>query len=291
MTTTILISSFSGLSVLFLVLWLNRLFLLVPEDDREFKDPLPWLLRFVWPLIRVIAYHACARLPFSYLGSVEERLRRNGVAYLMIAEEFIALRLLSAFSILALGAIVLAMIDEWNPTYLLILPILGYFYPDVWLRDIRKRQIHGVLRTLPTYLDFISMAVEAGLNFSGALELARKKAPVGPLANEFGVVQRDLRAGISRANALKRLAERINIQEMTSFVNSVIQAEKMGSSLAQVLKIQAEQRRQERFLRAEKKAMEAPVKLIGPLVLFVFPTTFIVLAFPIVMKFMQEGLL
>lgn len=84
MTTPILISSFAGLSVLFLVLWLNRLFLLVPEEDREFKDPLPWLLRFVWPLVRVIAYHVCALLPFSYLGGVEARLRRNGVEYLMI---------------------------------------------------------------------------------------------------------------------------------------------------------------------------------------------------------------
>jgi tight adherence protein C len=167
----------------------------------------------------------------------------------------------------------------------------GYFYPDIWLRDLRKRQIDGVLRTLPSYLDFISMAVEAGLNFSGALELARKKAPPGPLSNEFGVVLRDLRAGIGRANALKRLAERLDIPELSSFVNAVVQAEKMGSSLAQTLKIQAEQRRQERFQRAEKKAMEAPVKLIGPLVLFVFPTTFIVLAFPIVMKFLGEGLL
>lgn len=289
--TPILISGCAGLSVLFLVLWLNRLFILVPGEDREFKDPLPRLLRFIWPLVRVIAYHVCALLPFSYLGRVEVRLRRHGVAYLMIAEEFIALRIVASFSILAIGYILLTMIHEWNPAFFAILPLLGYFYPDIWLRDIRKRQIDGVLRTLPSYLDFISMAVEAGLNFSGALELARKKAPAGPLANEFGVVQRDLRAGVSRANALKRLAERINIQEMTSFVNSVIQAEKMGSSLAQILKIQAEQRRTERFQRAEKKAMEAPVKLIGPLIIFVFPTTFIVLAFPIVMKFMQEGLL
>jgi tight adherence protein C len=289
--TPILISGCAGLSALFLVLWLNRLSILVPGEDREFKDPLPRLLRFIWPLVRVIAYHVCALLPFSYLGRVEVRLRRHGVAYLMIAEEFIALRIVASFSVLVIGYILLTMINEWDPAFFAILPLLGYFYPDIWLRDIRKRQVDGVLRTLPSYLDFISMAVEAGLNFSGALELARKKAPAGPLANEFGVVQRDLRAGVSRANALKRLAERINIQEMTSFVNSVIQAEKMGSSLAQVLKIQAEQRRTERFQRAEKKAMEAPVKLIGPLILFVFPTTFIVLAFPIVMKFMQEGLL
>jgi tight adherence protein C len=85
------------------------------------------------------------------------------------------------------------------------------------------------------------------------------------------------------------MAERLEIHEITSFVNAVVQAEKMGSSMAGVLRIQAEQRRNERFQRAEKKAMEAPVKLIGPLVIFIFPTTFIVLAFPIFIKFIQGG--
>ena len=86
------------------------------------------------------------------------------------------------------------------------------------------------------------------------------------------------------------MAERLDIHEVTSFVSAVVQAEKMGSSLASVLRIQAEQRRTERFQRAEKKAMEAPVKLIGPLVIFIFPTTFMVLAFPILMKFLHEGM-
>jgi tight adherence protein C len=86
------------------------------------------------------------------------------------------------------------------------------------------------------------------------------------------------------------MAQRLEIHEVTSFVNAVVHAEKMGSTLAGVLQIQAEQRRNERFQRAEKKAMEAPVKLVGPLVLFIFPTTFMVLAFPIIMKFMQQGL-
>lgn len=289
--TTPSIALCAALAVLFSLLWLHRLHTLVPEEDREFKDPLPRLLQPVWPLVRIMAFYLCARLPFSYLNRVEKRLRRHGVAYLMIAEEFIALRLLSALVFLVVGYLLLVSVGEWLPLFIPVLLAIGFFYPDIWLRDLRKRQIDGVLRTLPSYLDFISMSVEAGLNFSGALELARKKAPPGPLANEFGVVLRDLRAGVGRANALRRLAERLDIHELTSFVNAVIQAEKMGSSLAQTLKIQAEQRRQERFQRAEKKAMEAPVKLIGPLVLFVFPTTFIVLAFPIVMKFLGEGLL
>lgn len=280
----------AALSALLLVLCLAQLSRSVPEEDREFMDPLPALLLFIWPLVRVIAYYCCSMLPYGYLKRVEARLRRNGVSYLMMAEEFLALRLVGACAALGLGYVILNMLAEWNPVLYLVLPLVGFFYPDIWVRDIRKKQVDAILRTLPTYLDFITMAVQAGLNFSGAIEQARKKAPPGPLVIEFGIVLRDLRAGVKRARALRRMAERLDINEVTSFVNAVIQAEKMGTSLATVLRIQAEQRRNERFQRAEKKAMEAPVKLIGPLVIFIFPTTFIVLAFPIAMRFLQQGL-
>jgi tight adherence protein C len=86
------------------------------------------------------------------------------------------------------------------------------------------------------------------------------------------------------------MADRLDIKEVTSFVSSMIQAEKMGSSMAAVLRVQADQRRNERFQRAEKLAMEAPIKLVGPLIIFIFPVTFIVLGFPIAMKFMSEGM-
>lgn len=276
-------------SVFFTLMTVVQLSKSVPVEDREFMDPLPVALNFIWPLVRIIAYYGCARIPFSYLKSVEERLRRNGVLYMMIAEEFIALRIFSASFALMCGYLLINIAGEWNPVLYLVLPVVGFFYPDIWLRDIRKKQVDGILRTLPAYLDFITMAVEAGLNFSGAIEQARKKAPSGPLVIEFGIVLRDLRSGINRTRALQRMAERLEIHEITSFVNAVVQAEKMGSSMAGVLRIQAEQRRNERFQRAEKKAMEAPVKLIGPLVIFIFPTTFIVLAFPIFIKFMQGG--
>jgi tight adherence protein C len=135
------------------------------------------------------------------------------------------------------------------------------------------------------------MCVEAGLNFQGALTQAMEKAPPGALRNEFAIVLRDMRSGLARADALRRMADRLDIGEITSFVSAIIQAEKMGASLANVLRVQAEQRRAERFQRAEKMAMEAPVKLVAPLIIFIFPVTFIILGFPIVMKFMGEGML
>ncbi len=289
-TFVFVLSLCAFLSVLCTFVGLMHLSRSVPEEDREFMDPLPPLLDFFWPLVRIIAYYGCSLLPYSYLKGVENRLRKNGVSYMMMAEEFFALRLVAACCVLAFGYMTITLLSEWNPLLFVVLPVIGFFYPDIWLRDIRKKQVDSILRTLPTYLDFITMAVQAGLNFSGAIEQARKKAPAGPLVNEFGIVLRDTRSGVKRAKALQRMAERLDIQEVTSFVNAVVQAEKMGSSLAGVLRIQADQRRSERFQRAEKKAMEAPVKLVGPLVIFIFPTTFMVLAFPIFMKFLNEGM-
>jgi tight adherence protein C len=279
-----------SVSMLCVLLSLGPLSQSVPEEDREFMDPLPPILRMVWPLVRIVAYYGCPLLPYGYLKNLELRLRRNGVSYMMLAEEFFALRLVASFFTFTIGFLLLHLLGEWNGLLYLVLPVVGFFYPDIWVRDIRKNQVDAILRTLPTYLDFITMAVQAGLNFSGAIEQARQKAPAGPLVIEFGIVLRDLRSGVTRTRALQRMAERLDIHEVTSFVNAVVQAEKMGSSLAGVLRIQAEQRRSERFQRAEKKAMEAPVKLIGPLVIFIFPTTFIVLAFPILMKFLQQGM-
>ena len=169
--------------------------------------------------------------------------------------------------------------------------MLGYFYPSLWLGDVRGRRAKAVQRTLPAYLDFITMAVDAGLNMTGALTQAMDKGPPGPLKHEFFMVVRDLRSGLPRADALRRMEARLQMGEITSFVGPVIQAERMGASLGSALRVQAEQRRIERFQRAEKAAMEAPVKLIGPLMMFIFPVTFIVLGFPIAMKFLAMGTL
>ena len=154
------------------------------------------------------------------------------------------------------------------------------------MRNARRKLI---LKALPVYLDFIMLCVESGLNFTGAITQTIEKGPAGPLRHELYLVIRDIRSGLARADALRRMDARVQMDEVTSLVSAVIQAEKMGSSLGSTLRIQSEQRRMERFQRAEKQAMEAPVKLMGPLVMFIFPLTFLVLAFPIVMMFLKSG--
>ncbi|MCK9382151.1 MAG: type II secretion system F family protein [Sulfuritalea sp.] len=287
----LLIGLMFGVAALLMLYSVGRLKSEVPDEDRQYMDPLPPLLRLAWPLVRFLEFHVCAFLPTAALERTHERLQRTGVGYLMTAEQFFAIRILSVLGTFGMVYYATAVLDNQSPGILIGAVLLGFFFPRIWLNDVQQRRYKAVQRTLPVYLDFITMAVEAGLNMTGAINQAMEKGPHGPLRHELFLVVRDLRSGLSRAEALRRMESRLRMPEITSFVGTVIQAERMGARLGSALRAQAEQRRTERFQRAEKLAMEAPVKLIGPLMMFIFPVTFIVLGFPIAMKFLNSGIL
>jgi tight adherence protein C len=261
----------------------------VPEEDREYLDPLPKALRMLWPVIRFVDYHICRLIPQKLLAGPTESLRLSGLLYLMSATQFIALCLISLVGFTLAATVVLSSADLFSWWWVIALSSLGYIYPRIWLKDALKKRQKLIVRSLPTYLDFLTMSVEAGLNMAGAISQAVAKGPAGPLKNEFAFVLRDLRSGLTRAEALRRMEARVRVPQVSSFISAVVQAERMGASLGGTFRTQAEQRRVERFQIAEKLAMEAPVKLIFPLVVFIFPVTFVVLMFPIAMKFLQSG--
>lgn len=271
------------------VVSVNRLTRGVAGEDRTYLDPLPRLLRLLWPLVKFVDHHAGGRFGASLLARVEQRLRVTGMLFLMSARQFMALRIVSTAVALLLGLLCAAMLGTVPMVVLLALALLGYWYPGLWLNDIRRRHQQRILTDLPVYLDFLTLGVEAGLNLNGAITQAVEKGPDGPLRRELEHVLRDLKSGLSRADALRRWQERVEIREITQCVGALIQADRMGSGMAGVLRFQSDARRAERFQRAEKQAMEAPVKLVFPLLVFIFPVTFIVLFFPIAMKFIQEG--
>ncbi|RCL44968.1 MAG: type II secretion system F family protein [Candidatus Thioglobus sp.] len=277
-----------GAGIALLAYLLNKMLPDVVADDRTHMDPLPAGLKVIWPLILMVSILVENFYTNKVLDQIEKKLQTTGVSYILTAEQFVALRFVAAMITLLLSIIIIAALNPSGALLILSLAALGgYMFPLVWLSDTRKRREIAVIRALPVFLDFTTMAVEAGLNLSGALQQAMIKGPDSPLRNEFAIVMRDLRSGVTRSEALKRMAQRLDIADINTFVNAMVQAEKMGSSMATALRIQSEQRRTERFQRAEKVAMEAPVKLIFPLIMFIFPVTFIVLGFPIAMKFLD----
>jgi len=287
----IIIASLFGGAVLLLAFSVGKLKHEVPDEDRAYLDPLPPLLRLIWPLVRFFEYHVGKLIPNSALEKTSQQLQLTGVSFLMGPEQFFALRVIAMLIGAGAAYFALSALEKDAPNIILLVALLGFFYPVIWLNDVRKVRVIQVQKTLPTYLDYITMAVEAGLNMTGAINQAMEKGPPGPLRHEFYLVVRDLRSGVPRADALRRMEARMKMSEITSFVGTSIQAEKMGARLGTALKAQAEQRRNERFQRAEKQAMEAPVKLIFPLLVFIFPLTFLILGFPIAMKFLASGMM
>src|SRR5690606_9727196 len=124
-------------------------------------------------------------------------------------------RVFSAIATTLIAWVMLAAIESDDLFLLAAFAIGGYFYPLIWLGDVRAQRRKAVQRSLPVYLDFITMAVEAGLNLNGALNQAMDKGPPGPLRNELYMVVRDLRAGVPRADALRRMEKRLDMEEIT----------------------------------------------------------------------------
>jgi len=296
-----LVATAIGLSTA-LVAWLaSRALAAIPEEDRHYKDVPPLGFKLVWWPIQWTSHYLAPLLSKKVHHSLIVKLRQAGLDYSLTPAQYTAARIVCALITAIVFRLILGSFDQsaagqtWisQSAYLqatAIGALFGWCYPAIWLKDRIAHRKRELLKTLPFYLDIITLCIEAGLNLQGAMHQAVSKGPKGALRDEFQRVLRDIRAGKARADSLRGMAVRLNEPSATHFTSAVIQAESMGMNLGPVLRAQADQRRTERFLRAEKLAMEAPVKMLFPLIAFIFPCTFIVLFFPIVMKFMHSGL-
>jgi tight adherence protein C len=284
----LVIAGLFAATIVALIVSLRNIKRSIRPDDRSYMDPLPAPLRLIWPPVNLLVQLIGDYLPVEQVEQVRLRMRKAGVEYLMTPVQFIATRIVSAIIFVILTTLTGLMLGSVQPIWLILAALIGWMFPLLKLNDLRKAREKQIVRALPTFLDFITMAVEAGMNLSGAIAQSVEKGPEGPLRIEFQKVLRDVKAGMSRMDSIRAMADRLNVREVTSFASALAQAERTGASLGPTLRIQADQRRVERFQRAEKLALEAPVKLIFPLVAFIFPTTFLVLAFPIIMKFIYE---
>jgi tight adherence protein C len=227
-------------------------------------------------------------LPESWRTRAAAALRRAGDPASLSAEELGACVLLGAAAFLVIGA---AAATALQMTALLApaMAAVGGLYPLLWLHDRVKARRAAIARALPYDLDLLTLSVEAGLDFAAALEKVVVKGRAGPLADELSITVRELRLGTRREEALRNLAARVALPALTSFAHALVQADRMGTPLAKVLRVLATQLRVERTLRAEKLAGEAPVKLLLPLIGCIFPTIFLMLFGPIIWEVYLGG--
>jgi len=195
---------------------------------------------------------------------------------------FLGIQFLAAIGLVLVGLIIVGITDLLA---LILLLIAGYFLPWLWLRNkVNKRQ-RAIFRQLPDALDILTLLVEAGLDFGAAFNKLIENE-TGPLIDEFNSAQQEIKLGKNRMTALSDMAKKVNNRYLTSVVNSLLQSMQTGSAIGPTLRALSDQFRTERAQLAEKMGAEAPLKMMGPLLLLIFPTIFIIIFGPIVLSFM-----
>jgi tight adherence protein C len=220
--------------------------------------------------------------PVGWLKRTQKRLIFAGSPGSLDANAWAVIKLLGVAAGLALFFLAMSALDLTFGMTLLLLAfslVLGFFGPDAWLtRKIDERRAL-MQRALPDVLDLLVISVEAGLGFDSALSRVVATVP-GPLSEEFFRMLQETRVGVTRRDAMRHLTDRTDLDELRSFILSMMQAEAFGVTISRVLRVQADEMRVKRRQRAQEKAFAAPVKLVFPLVFCIFPSLFIVLLGP-----------
>lgn len=189
-----------------------------------------------------------------------------------------------------LGVLAVVANGKSDPLILIIVIAIGYIIPDLYLkRKIAKRK-YLIARRLPETVDLLGLCIEAGLDFVSAVKWVIERTPHTPMTEELVFVIDEIKWGKPRIQALKDMSRRLEISEMNSFVRTIIQAERMGTPVAEAFTILSEDARAQRFHRGERIALLAPIKILLPLIFFIMPVIGIVVGGPILLTFMQGGL-
>jgi len=198
-------------ALILLFLALNRARHEVRRDEREFMDPLPLALRLVWPLVEFFAHYLGSLMRVEQVARGNRLLAQSGQGFMMNAQQFLGLQIVSALLFMAGAWLCMVMLDHPAGLWTGIAGLLGFSLPYLSAREKRKRRKVEILRQLPVFLDYLAMSIQAGANFTGAIRHAVDKGPDGPMKVELNKVMRDIRAGMGRFDALRLMAERVGV--------------------------------------------------------------------------------
>jgi tight adherence protein C len=241
----------------------------------------PFAERVLVPSLETLAQAATSVLPARLLANIQKQLVMAGNPMTLNAYVvfwMVSVTLMSGLILVAVLAM-FGTVGIQQAAIVLACGAIGWMLPGTWLKGRVRRRQKEVLRSLPDALDMVTTCVGAGLGLDAALARVAEKSS-GPLANELAHMLQEVAMGKLRREALTEMAGRVDVDELTGFVNAVIQAEQLGVGIAQVLRVQADQMRTRRRQRVEQTAHEAPIKMIFPLVLFIFPAFMLVILGP-----------
>lgn len=259
------------------------------NNDEPVKSKNP-IINFSRPLVHQFTLqHALRIRSESYRKKVRKFILTSGLSQELNEDEFIGLQLLWGVMFPCLLLIMNFSLQLGLPWTMCVgVGLIGFYLPQIHAKGEKKKRELSVRADLPFFIDLLALSVEAGLDFFSAIQKIVDKAQgtSSVLADEFGIVLKDIKIGAAKTQALKDMSARLDMNEITSFVAVLVDAEATGASISQVLKDQSEQMRLERFVRAEKAGAKASQAILIPLMMFILPAVFIMVFGPVAISFM-----
>lgn len=231
---------------------------------------------------------------FKFKKKIREKYKRplanGGISEIMTPEDFFAFKLflVLGFPVLFV-ALRLFLEEDWSYSYIPIIAAFGFFYPDLWLKGLISKRNSEVLLGMPFIVDMLALSIEAGLDFVAAMQRVIEKAPPGPISEEFEILIKEIRVGASRAEALRNLSYRVDLTVVASFCATLIAADSVGASVGPILKNLSEDIRSKREAEVEKAGAKAASTMLVPMIFFVVPAVFLMIAAPLIVEAMANG--
>ena len=266
------------------------------RQERSLPATFKMLLPFVGNFDRLLSRPSFA----PQIAAADSMLVSAGFEGVLSGREFTAIKILSpivlgtlwtVFSAILTAALTGSPFDSMFPPFALLGFALFYLQPMMWLRGSLKRRHLSIMKSLPFVLDLLTLSVEAGMDFISALQRNCKSRKMDPLNEELLRMTKEIQIGASRKEALMNMAERVKQPDLKSVAYALVQADELGVSIGTILRIQSEELRDRRFDRAESLAAKAPTKMLGPLMLCIFPAVFIVLLGPVLNNVLKGSFL
>ena len=262
-------------------------------DGRKTERKIPLIFRLLLPFVSNLS-RLVSRPAFTKARETADwMIVASGLEGLLSGAEFVALKFLMpvvcgtacALLVLASAAVAPQSFFSGNSVLLILLMFLYFYaYPLMWLRGALKKRHLAIMQALPFVLDLLTLSVEAGMDFMSALQRNCDRRRIDPLNEELIRMTREIQIGTPRRVALRNMAERVRQPDLKAVSFALIQADELGVPIGPILRIQSDQLRARRFDRAERLANEAPVKMLGPLLLCIFPAVLLVLLAPILLE-------
>jgi tight adherence protein C len=254
----------------------------------------PFSERVIFPIASALGRFSIKLTPQNALHTLSRKIELSGLSSRLDPSLFLAAQFLAAlffggmvFLVFMIGTL------KWPFGRVVLVGlgfgVLGFYFPSLWIQSKINRRQKDIRHAMPDALDLLTICVEAGLGFDAAMAKVSEKWQTD-LSLAFARVIQEIQLGKMRRDALKDMADRLGVAEMTSFVAAVIQSEQLGVSMAKVLRIQADQMRTKRRQMAEEEAHKAPIKMLIPMALLIFPALMIVLLTPAAIRLFQSTL-